>query len=1197
MHIIEIVLDGFKSYATRTEIKGFDPAFNAITGLNGSGKSNVLDSICFVLGISNLSQVRAQNLNELIYKQGQAGVTKASVTLVFDNSDRSLAPLGYEQYQQITVTRQVAVGGRNKYLINGHTAQLQRVQNLFHSVQLNVNNPHFLIMQGRITKVLNMKPPEILSMLEEAAGTRMFEVKRQQAVKTIEKKGTKLEEINRVINEDITPRLEKLDSERAQYAQYTSLSSGVDELNRFCKAYDYHASEQARDKIVTASEEDTQRQSELTDVVSRADSEQAELKQNLADVLAKREKEGGSEVKKLQAREAELSKQLVKVSAECEQLKQMLDAGKEGIESLDTQVEEMAQSKCKLVADLKKAVEQADKARNAHAEVAEALKLSQSQYEADMGMGSGDGAKNLQGQLSEADAAVKVAETALKAAEMKLKHLNKEAKETDKKLAAARKSGGEQEKDASALRQAISALEQKLQRLHFDDEKEEVLSKRCKALYDQTSQLRMQEDSIAASTSGLVFKYCDPEPGFDRGRVMGTVASNLKVRDLKNATALEALAGGKLHQVIVDNEKTGMLLFNRGRLQRRVTLIPLSKIQANRPDARTLDAARKLVGDRASAAIDLVDFSSEVTSAMCHVFQTGMVCTDKDAARVLCEQLRLKTVTLDGDLYDPQGTLTGGSRKKGDASILSRVSQLRELRDTLAAQEAELAQAQKELDSQRAASDRAHQLRSELELKQQELQLHEQALANSTVGQLSGELDVLRKQMVDITEASARAKDDLHAETQRRDHLKSEVADSEGNHEARLAKLKAAVAAAEKQHKSSSKTLQTTQQVEQTLQLKLDDLDKQTEAAAEQKQELKQRQEEQAALVDAKGSAEAQTKADLDEASETLRLRLDALGTYDNQRAEIEAKRDELDRQRADAQVELKQIEHRCARSSKEKASIEACIASILEQHPWIEAERDTFGVAGGKYDFKKRKPAAAQKELAKNIATLESLGKRINKKVLSMFEKAEQEYKDLMSKKETVEKDKEKIEAVIAELEEKKIEALQKTWAKVNSDFGSIFSTLLPGTDAKLEPQEGRPVEEGLIVKVAFGSVWKQSLLELSGGQRSLVALSLVLSLLRFKPAPVYILDEIDAALDLSHTQNIGAMIKTHFHQSQFLVVSLKEGMFNNANVLFKTKFVDGVSTITRTVPAGAAAREKEAAKAKSNANGMGRKALNVIN
>lgn len=161
-----------------------------------------------------------------------------------------------------------------------------------------------------------------------------------------------------------------------------------------------------------------------------------------------------------------------------------------------------------------------------------------------------------------------------------------------------------------------------------------------------------------------------------------------------------------------------------------------------------------------------------------------------------------------------------------------------------------------------------------------------------------------------------------------------------------------------------------------------------------------------------------------------------------------------------------------------------------------------------------------------------------------------------------------------------KKSQALQTTWIKVNRDFGSIFSMLLPGTHAKLEPPEGCTVSDGLEVKVAFNGVWKESLTELSGGQRSLLALSLILSLLLFKPAPMYILDEVDAALDLSHTQNIGLMLRTHFSSSQFIVVSLKEGMFNNANVIFRTKFIDGVSTVSRTVlnssrPGGAGAKQ----------------------
>ena len=109
MYIKEITIEGFKSYAQTTIINDFDPHFNAITGLNGSGKSNVLDSICFVLGISNLSHVRATNLQELIYKGGNAGITRASVSITFDNSDKNQSPLGYHDYEAITITRQVKI--------------------------------------------------------------------------------------------------------------------------------------------------------------------------------------------------------------------------------------------------------------------------------------------------------------------------------------------------------------------------------------------------------------------------------------------------------------------------------------------------------------------------------------------------------------------------------------------------------------------------------------------------------------------------------------------------------------------------------------------------------------------------------------------------------------------------------------------------------------------------------------------------------------------------------------------------------------------------------------------------------------------------------------------------------------------------------------------------------------------------------
>merc|ERR1712216_719066 len=210
-------------------------------------------------------------------------------------------------------------------------------------------------------------------------------------------------------------------------------------------------------------------------------------------------------------------------------------------------------------------------------------------------------------------------------------------------------------------------------------------------------------------------------------------------------------------------------------------------------------------------------------------------------------------------------------------------------------------------------------------------------------------------------------------------------------------------------------------------------------------------------------------------------------------------------------------------------------------------------------------------------------------------------------------------IESVISELDEKKRQALMKTWRKVNTDFASIFSMLLPGTTARLSPprdtsgdgeleERNMPISPDddveatflvncLEVKVSFdaGATYKESLSELSGGQRSLLALSLILSLLLFKPAPLYILDEVDAALDLSHTQNIGKMIKTHFPQSQFVVVSLKEGMFSNANVIYRTKFVDGISQVVRTENASAALTQRNQKAALPAPKGKGKGKVSV--
>ena len=242
-----------------------------------------------------------------------------------------------------------------------------------------------------------------------------------------------------------------------------------------------------------------------------------------------------------------------------------------------------------------------------------------------------------------------------------------------------------------------------------------------------------------------------------------------------------------------------------------------------------------------------------------------------------------------------------------------------------------------------------------------------------------------------------------------------------------------------------------------------------------------------------------------------------------------------------------------------------ALIKKLRKENEWIEQEMNFFGMKGTDYDFSTINIKEECKKLIKLQEDNANLKRKVNMKVESIADQYDKEYSNLIKKKEIIMKDKLNIQKAIEELDKKRKEALEKVFNVTTESLNKIYKTLLPGTMARLEQIDKYDLMKGVHLRVAFNGVWKKSLSELSGGQSSLLALSLILALLRYKPAPIYIFDEIDAALDLSHTANLGLMLKQEFPQSQFIVISLKDGMFSNANVLYRVSYVDGSSKIER--------------------------------
>ena len=691
-----------------------------------------------------MSTVRAQNLQDLIYKRGQAGVTKASVTIVFDNRDKFKSPIGFEEYAQISVTRQIVLGGTSKYLINGHRAQQQTVQNLFQSVQLNINNPNFLIMQGRITKVLNMKAVEILAMIEEAAGTRMFEDRKEKASKTMAKKQMKVEEIQGLLKEEIEPKLEKLRGEKRAFLDFQQTQSDLERLTRLVVAHDYV---RGREKLTKAADELEAKKGRLmmlNNSTLRLKGEIVHIEEDIRMVKAARDRElrkGG----KFQALEEELknrSHELVrlstvldlKITSETEETERQ-KAVESTVAELETQLKEKRATYMKQQSEYDSARVELDKQQVDVDQKDELLQTLQT------GVASREGQENgYQGQLQEARNRVSATQTEQEQSKLKISHLEKRIQEEEPRATKAVQQNSTLLKDLEGLRAQSKKLKADLNRLGFEDGKEEKMYQEENAIQRRIRELREKADSTRRRVANIDFSYNDPTPNFDRSKVKGLVAQlfTLDKKKTKAGTALEVCAGGRLYNVVVDSTETGTQLLQQGKLRKRVTIIPLNKISTFKASADKIGAAKNLAPGKVDLALSLIGYDHEVSAAMDYVFGTTLVCEDAETAKRVTfdPSVHMKSVTLEGDVYDPSGTLSGGS-SPNTSGVLLILQKLNELNTELRSEEMNLQELQATIMQQRKKLDAARKTKQELDLKDHEIKLTEDQISSNSSSSVS----------------------------------------------------------------------------------------------------------------------------------------------------------------------------------------------------------------------------------------------------------------------------------------------------------------------------------------------------------------------------------------------------------------------------------------------------------------------------
>ncbi|CAB4067167.1 SMC2 [Lepeophtheirus salmonis] len=1039
MYIKSIVIDGFKSYGTRTEVQDFDPQFNAITGLNGSGKSNILDSICFLLGITNLSHVRAQNLQELVYKNGQAGVTKASVSITFDNRDKSKTPLGYESYDEIVITRSVVLGGKNRYLINGTNIQNNRVNDLFRSVQLNINNPHFLIMQGRITKVLNMKPPEILSMLEEAAGTRMYESKKQNAQKTIEKKDAKLKEIDNILKEEINPTLAKLKQERNTYLEYQKIQRELEHLTKLYVAYKFISAEKANSRLQTDLEAVNKTMDGVRTAISHGLEEIKKIAERIITLEKERDEELGGKLEELEEALKNKSNNCMKLEAS---LKSLLDNKKLEAKKcqqiqrgMDTDKKALCE-KQKINDGLKEVY---DVLRDEDERATKALAVAQKRYEA-ISLGKfcsddGEEGATLQEQVIKMKGQISDAQT-----EMEMK-----------------KTKGQYELDSKNLisyETQVKEAKSSMDKLNYQEGRLESLMEQIHSSESEFGHLKRNYDSMAARFPWLEFRYRDPEPNFDRSVVRGVAANLFDVKDSTFCVALDTCAGGKLMNVIVNSSVAAGKILKNGNLARRTVMLPLDKISGYTISDSVFRSAQKLVGsDNVFRALDLISFDRSLSSAMEHIFGGSLVVRNLDQANTLAyhREVSKVCVTLEGDVVKPSGDLSGGAASKGGSTLI----QIQSLKKTLADCNAKKKQLDSLFAEKNAIKDVHHRyksLKSVYDQKESELRMIQARLEQTKHHQLGQEVSELTSQCTELEQKFLKLKKMEKDSSSKVKDIEYKIKNAKSIKEKELKEAEKEVKQCKKAEAEAKAKWSEKEAEDASLKLEISELKKSILSAEEQLKATEEAISEFEKEYAESSKSVEEMKSDVNNAKKAVKEQKDILNANYKEMNSEKAREENIKKENMERELEIQQLKHKISKATDE--------AKEAEKNCQIQKKLDEKLI-------NLRKPKT-------------SSPKTVNMRAMKMLGKAEEQFNDLMRKKTTVETDKAKICKVIEELDIKKKEELRKAWSIVDESFGKIFSSLLPGAKAKLQPPDGQDVLDGLEVRIGFGEVWKESLSEL---------------------------------------------------------------------------------------------------------------------
>lgn len=1165
MKLKKLELYGFKSFAQRTEIV-FDEGITGIVGPNGSGKSNIGDAVRWVLGEQSAKTLRGASMSDVIFNgtQKRKPLSYCEVSLVFDNDDHALAM----EAAEVMVTRRVYRNGESEYYLNRTACRLKDVVDLFRDTGIGKEG-YSIIGQGRIDEILSRKSEDRRQVFEEAAGIVKFKARKEEADKKLQRTLENLERVDDILDE-LTKRVKPLEEQSRNARVYLELSTELKDLDL--------------NLFLIRSDRARARLSELESELLTVQTILADTESNLTDKTTRRDE--------TQNRIDQLEEAITKARTELMECAEHVHESQKKLSALQSRRETRSENRQRIVREQEEAQErlaeiEKDHARiqadveKQHSLIADAEQILRATQEA---------AEKAQAKEKEADAALEAQKAAVIDQMNRLSdvrndktRLNTMQAQMETRLTEIEESGGALQEQKAALREALTAVEKQLEteNQHQQQCQEKLAQARQASDEADTAYANLRADvekqsadmQAAASRHNVLTEMTRDMEGYNmavrramtyakqRGLtgVKGVLAQLMTVPQAYE-TAIDMALGAAQQNIVTDTEETAKELINYLRQNRlgRATFLPMSAIRGKTLYGNERNAL-KLPGCLGVAS-ELVQCAPEYRGIVENLLGRTVIADNLDHGIPIMRagNHAFRLVTLEGDVMHSGGSMTGGSAQSKVSNLLSRERELKELTAKLQTGRAELDKCRQELTQRQQTAQEKRQKVSDAvnALHQQEIAVaREQARRESVFADLNTHL----QRMQETEQARVQLHQSLEDIRQQLETIEHQRTGAQGDQSAMEQKtiemqnalVKARAEASAENDRLMVRTLQLSD-----LRHGLSDLERDEAHAQQDQAQILREQERREQLLHEMDELDAIDENDMKrEEAESARRQKEQLRQESAAQA-IEQRRSQAQSDLRDILSDMENLHEAYNRDSEKLHKTELAKARIegdqknLQNRIW-----DTYKLTyAGAEEF--RRTPFDEKESDRRAAELQgqirALG-TVNVGAVEEYAETKARVDDLTAQQQ----DLKRAEMDLRELIERLLIQMRSTFvenfSKMQGYFAETFTRLFGGGHAELKLMDpDDPLNCGIEVNAQPPGKKLQLLSLLSGGERALTAIAILFAMLKLKPTPFCILDEIEAALDDANIGYYADYLKEYSKGTQFIVVTHRKGTMERCNSLF---------------------------------------------